>query len=430
MASHGTIRVVLGMATLSVALLAADHVRAQTIAVAPFAGRRSSVVRRMASRALPRGVEQVRTRSADRVARRAGVEGLAESGVAAFAVEVGADLVLQGRISGRRSSSVVELLFRAADGTELVRGEVEWRRAGRRFRRELQLQLERLYEQATVALDAHLAPPPEPEPSPPEPAPEPFVFEEPPTVEEEPAAQDDTDGLALFAATAGLAIRTRTTDIRLTGGGRRRYATNSGVYPELLVAVEGRPFANDSHLGRGLFIRGLFAHSIGLLSETQLGAVVSSNFLRLGLHAGFMVPLGELVELGLSFGAGFDGYYLGSNDVLPDAEYMWLRPGVRARFRLMQETVVVELDAAYRAVLSEGELRRAFGEEGDAHGVDVGFGVGGNLLEGMDVGLTWAIRASYVSYFMSFDGMANAATGESGVEESIRVSLSAGYSFR
>jgi len=411
----------LASVALASAALVSGTARAQTTAVAPFDGRRATIVRRLVSRALPREARTVSRRTVDRAARSAGVEGTGETGVAALLAEAGADLVLQGSVSGPARRPRIELVFRAADGTELARGETRYRRRPRRYRRRFESDVEGLYERALAGLEAHRAPPPEPEP-PPEP-----IVEDVPEAPEEPEAPED--GLALLAATVGLSIRTRTVDIELADGGRHRYDLESGVYPELLVGLEARPFANAAHLGRGLFIRGVFAHSVGLASQTASGATVDSNFLRFGLHAGWLVPLGDAIELGLAFGAGYDGYHLGGNDVLPTAEYVWLRPGARARIRLMQETLVLEADLAYRAVLGEGAIRPAFGEDGDAHGVDAGVGLGGNLLAAAGLGFTWAVRFDYVGYFTSYAGAAHAAPATSGVEESIRVTLLAGWSF-
>jgi hypothetical protein len=409
--------------TLGAAALGVSPARAQRTAVAPFEGRRAGIVRRLVTRALPRAADPIARRRVDRAARRAGVEGLGAAGVAELAADLEADLVLQGRTSGRANRPRIELVFRAADGTELVRGETRYARR-RRWRRRFEADVEGLWDRALAAWEAHRAPPPEPEP-PPEPA-----AEAVPEAPAEPPAEAPADGLAVFAATAGVTIRTRAVDVELADGSRRRYELQSGAYPEILVALEARPFANEAHLGRGLFVRGSFAHSLGLGSETSSGAAVDTRFARFGVHAGWLAPLGERVELGLALGVGYEGYHLGGNAVLPTAEYVWLRPGARARVRLVRETLVLEARAAYRAVLGVGALRPAFGESGDAHGVDVGLGLGGNLLAAADLGLTWGVRVDYVGYFMSFAGPADAAAATAGAEESVRVALFAGWSFR
>lgn len=417
------IRILAPMALLGLtALPAAAH--AQTTAVAPFSGRRSGAMQRLVERALRDQTDVASRGSVRRAARSAGISGLDMAGVPDLASEVGADIVVQGETGGSRRRPRVVLVFRADDGTELARGEVDYR-PGRRGRRRFDSDVEGLYQTAAAALEAHRAPPPEPDPEPIE-----VPIEEPEP--EAPPAEVPQDGLALFTGLLGLSIRTRDASIDLADGGRRRYEVGSGVYPELLVRLEARPFANDAHLGRGLFVRGAFAHSVGLSSESGAGAV-STNFLRFALDAGWLAPLGDSFELGIAFGGGLDGYYLGTNDILPSAEYGYLRPGVRARFRVAQETFVIEADLGYRAVLGVGALRPAFGLQGDAHGVDVGVGIGGNLHLAAELGFSWGVRFDWVGYFMSFGsapGDANDALATGGVDEGVRFTLLAGWSFR
>jgi len=229
-------------------------------------------------------------------------------------------------------------------------------------------------------------------------------------------------------------VQTLTTEaVALASGGNRGYELASGVYPEITVAAEARPFAAESHLGRGLFLDASFAHSVGLASETASGGtmVETTNFVRFSAGAGFLFPIDSVVELGVAFGGGYDGYHLGTNVVLPTAEYGWLRPGARARFRFLNdETLVRDAGVGYRAVLGVGELATSFGEQVDAHGFDIGVGLGGNLITALDLGLTWGVRFDYVGYWMSFAGAAADEAATSGVESSVRFTFVAGWSFR
>ena len=405
---------------LLLTLAGAASAHAQTTAVAPVSGRGARALQRLVERALRDRTDVASRRAVDRAARSAGVDGLEPGGVSSLASDVGADMVVQGEAGGSRRRPTVRLVFRAADGTELARGQVDYRR-GRAGARRFGAGVEGLYDSAAAALEAHRAPPP------PEPPPEPI--ETLPVEPEPPPAEVPEDGLALVSVVAGLAIRTRDASIALADGGRRRYELASGVYPEIVLAAEGRPFANDAHLGRGLFVRGAFAHSLGLSSDNA-GVTVSTNFVRLAFDAGWLAPIGDVVELGVAFGGGYDGYHLAPNAVMGTAEYAYLRPGARARFRVAQETFVIEAELGYRGVLGIGEIRSQFGVEGDAHGVDVGLGVGGNLIRAMDLGFTWGVRFDWVGYFMSFGGPASDAEATGGEESAVRITLRAGWSFR
>jgi hypothetical protein len=117
--------------------------------------------------------------------------------------------------------------------------------------------------------------------------------------------------------------------------------------------------------------------------------------------------------------------------VLPSAEYVSVRPAVRGRFRLAQETAVLEVEAAYRGVAGSGDIRPAFGADGDTHGFDVGVGIGGNLHKIAGLGFSWSLRFDYVGYVMSFDGAAtDPAPGTNGTENAVLVTALVGWSFR
>ncbi|MCZ7682692.1 MAG: hypothetical protein M5U28_29415 [Sandaracinaceae bacterium] len=224
-------------------------------------------------------------------------------------------------------------------------------------------------------------------------------------------------------------MRTRDAEIQLVAPGTRRYA--SGAFPEIVLAVEARPFALESHLGRGLFIHGAFAHSVGLGSQTMGTAdAVGTNFVRFALGAGWLAPLGDAAELGLGLAVGYDGYHLGPNVVLPTAEYVYLRPALRGRVRIVREAFVVDAELGYRGVVGLGAIGPSFGAEAAAHGVDVGVGVGGNLTTVAELGFTWAARFEWVGYFLSFAGNGTDANAQSGAESAVRGVLLLGWSFR
>lgn len=253
-----------------------------------------------------------------------------------------------------------------------------------------------------------------------------------------PPAEAPQDGLAILSGTIGVTVRNRDAALDLAAGGHRTYS--SGAYPEIALAVEARPFANDAHLGRGLYLQGSFGHSLGLRSVTEdldcttdpapAGCNVGTNFLRFAVGAGWLAPIEDIAEVGAGVTVGYDGYELAPNTVMPSAEYVYVRPGARGRIRLAREALVLDLEVAYRGVVGVGALATSFGEEAEAHGVDVGVGLGGNLFPVLDLGFTWAVRFDYVHYALSFAGAANDAPASGGSESSARVTLLVGWSIK
>ncbi len=403
-----------------------------TVVVAPFAGRGGATVTRQVAGALRDHADVVSSRTASRAAQRAGVEGTGPNGVSELADATNAQIVITGEVEttggaggGRRrrrrrspTQVTARLVAYAASGQELARAEVSYT-SGRSGTQQLEAEAVDLLNRASAALEAASRPPPEPEPSwEPEPEPEP---------EETPSEAPD-DGLAILSGWLGLVVRTRDALVTLSPPGERRYGA---TYAELGLAVEFRPFAQEGHLGRGTFASFDFFHSVGLGSVVDDPAMtaVSTNFTRFQLVAGWMAPLGDSVELGAGIGGGLDGYYFSPNPILPTTEIAYLRAGARGRVRFMQETVVLELDLAYRGVLGNGDIAGAFGEGAETHGVDVGAGLTGNLAKVAELGFTWAVRFAYVGYFTSYAGTSTDAQGTNGSEQSIRFSLLAGWSF-
>lgn len=404
-------------------------------AVMPFAGRSPRAVERGVERALERNARVLDAAEVRRAAEDAGARGTEADGIAELAAALGAEIVVQGRVWGTRRAPKVELVVRAPDGAELARGTLDFGRGpatGRRFAARVGA----LFERALAAMSERRAPPPPDEQ-------ELAAFaalddERPPVLQPEPPPAAPDDGLAVFSAVVGAAVRNRDAAVQLGSGGERTYA--SGPYPEIAVALEVRPFANDTHLGRGLFLRGAFGHSLGLGSTREDPACesasppaecsVDTNFFRWAADLGWLLPLGDAGELGVGFGVAYDGYHLADNVVLPTAEYLALRPLARARVRMLREALVLDLEVAYRAVLGVGELASSFGDRTTAHGVDAGIGIGGNLLPVADLGLTWALRFDWVGYFLAFAGSANDVPGTSGSESALRATFLIGWSFR
>jgi hypothetical protein len=405
-------------------------------AVVPFEGRLAPTLRRAVSSAIEEDASLIPEDRVDQAAERADVEGTGANGVPALASSLDAELVVQGEITGSRRSQSVEIVIRSRNGTELARGTASYR-AGRRFRQRFERSVRRVFTEAAGALERD-APRADEQLEEEENERPPGMDDEEEAAPSQPAAPPPEDGLAIVSILAGVGVRMRDADIELSAGDPRRY---DAVFPEIALGLEVRPFANDSHLGRGIFVHLDFGHSMGLGSRSRAqtecdadpslsGCGISTNFARFDLRAGWLAPIGDAVELGLGFGGGIDGFYLGPNDVMSTAEFGYLRPAARARFRFAKEAFVLDVDAGYRGILGVGEIAPDFGQGASAHGVDIGAAFTGNMLSVAGVGFTWAARFDYVGYFTSFSGAASDATATSGTEHSVRGTVMIGWAFR
>jgi hypothetical protein len=140
-------------------------------------------------------------------------------------------------------------------------------------------------------------------------------------------------------------------------------------------------------------------------------------------HAGYLLPLASFLEVGASFGVGWERYDLGANVVLPAIDYPYLRPGIRARFRIVDELFVIGVDAGYRALLSREGLSTAFGTSGDGFGYDLGASISGSF----DFGLYYGIEGGWAQFVHAFSGTASTAPGTSGLDGGYRFSAMLGY---
>lgn len=408
----------LALVAIAAIVPAMSRAQAPVVAVAPFEGRRSAPIRRLIARALRDRADVVSRRASNRAAAEAGLEGTSESGVRRFADAVNADLVVLGSVRGNARRARVRLVVRADDGEELASERFVYRR-GRRGRTVLDDAVSSIWDRALAAWRALNAPAPVVE----------EVIDEPDDGPEPNAAPED--GLAVLAATVGITLRSRDSLVTLAMGGERRYSVPT--YVELGLGLEVRPFAHEGHLGRGTYANAEIFHSVGLASEVDDPStpmpVEGTSFLRFAVNVGWMAPAGEAVELGVGFGGGYDGYSIGTNRVLPSVEVAFLRPAARARVRFAEETLVLEIDVAYRAILGIGPVADSFGVDVATHGVDFAAGFTGNLIGIADLGFTWSARFSYVGYFMSYAGAPTDVAGTSGSEQAIRFALMVGWSF-
>lgn len=337
-----------------------------------------------------------------------------------------AQLLISGSTSGRPSRRGFELFATDAQGNELgsQSGRVGRGAAGRRAVADA---TRALVDGAVGRL----------------PAPRPAATEETPTtsttpeaVSDEPAhdapttspgATNANDDPPILALLAGAVFRTRTSEVQLRNGGRQLY--DVGMYVELAAALELRPFAHDPGLLRGLFVRGSYAHAVGLGTQDCANGTCQrydTTFFRAYGDVGFLFDLGRIAEIGAAVGFGFEAYQIADNRVMPGVEYPYLRPSVRGRIRIVQEMLVLDADVGFRSLFGRDRLGTAFGPNGDSFGLDASLGVTGIF----DFGLMYRADFTWAGYWHSFQGGGSVQDGESGTDQGFRIGVMLGYGFR
>lgn len=376
------------------------------VVVMPFDGPGSAAIRRQVHEALTRD-ERLDVAPLDRGAPSARV-------------------LVSGTVTGRGARQRLELVASDAEGRELAT------RSGRIGRGAAH---RRTIEDATRALmDEALARLPRereaPRPAPSSPPPEATSDESTalaPAESQETGELTRRGSLPLLSALAGIVARNRTAEIRLGNGGSQLY--DSGFYVEVAARLELRPLAADSGLARGLYLRADYAHAVGLgTQDCGSGTCMryETVFFRIAGDLGFLFPLGDVVEFGLGVGFGFDAYQIADNRVLPGVEYPYLRPAVRGRVRIVEETVVIDGEVALRSLFGRERLSASFGADGDSFGMDAGLGLGGVF----DFGLAWRLDLTWASYWHQFAGAGSLQSGQNGVDQGVRIGAMLGYGLR
>ena len=287
-------------------------------------------------------------------------------------------------------------------------------RGGAAGRRAIAAALDALLDTALASL-----PPDRPRERPVSEAPPP-----PPPPEPEPASFGEDPAVLTIVVTG--TVRSRSATIHLADSSVRTY--DASPYFELGGRVELRPLAHEQSYARGVFAYADVAGALGLSSRRSDGMSFPTSFYRLGISVGYLVPVGEVVEVGAGFGGGWDAYQLADNQTMPTVEYPYLRPAVRARFRVMGETVVIGLEGGYRALLGREGLSSAFGVDGASFGWDAGGSLSGTL----DFGLVYAIEAGFTQYQHSFVEGSSwfIGQGTQGTDGGYRFAAAVGYAFR
>jgi hypothetical protein len=415
-----------GVLSLTVTASAAAQVR---VAVVPFDGGGASGVRRQVQAALSRDprVEAVDLDLVESAADRSGAHSSGRDGIPELARELSAQMVIQGVVTGHGRRQRIRLTARDAQGTEIGSsgGAVRGGGIGRAVESLLDEALPQLSATATSSRIASAA----------STGHRMAVVDEVSDREDEEQAQDTDrdDGYdegrerpwdmraPFLSIQLGVVPRSRETDVTFEDPRQtRRYRA---WYPELAVRAELRPLARDVGLARAIYGRIQFAHGVGLTSRVDAtGQPVDTAFYRLDIGAGALFPLADAFDLGVELGIGWDTYNLADNPLLESAEYVYIRPALRARVRLFREIVILAADIGVRPVLSRGDLNQ-YGSGGDTIGFDVGGGLGGGYALAGDVGLSYAIELAWVGYWMNFSGRMGADAARSGTDSSLRIGI-------
>lgn len=360
---------------------------------------------------------------------------------ARVARELGARLVIGGRVTGRGRRQRFQLRAHDATGREVASTGGATRRQGiaRAARAILDEALPELpppstassatststSQSTTVPASVH-ASTSEPMESPPDPD-----RDAPSDAGSEGTPSEWDMRAPLLELQVGVVPRSRDADVTFQSSRSGRY---SAWYSELAVRAELRPFNSDRSILRGLYARGFFAHAVALSSrveacdpETSGNCSVDTSFWRLDFGAGLLFPLADILDLGIEFGAGWDTYGLSDNPLLESAQYVYLRPALRARMRLYREYLVVGAEMGARPVLHRGRFAQ-YGQDGDSIGFDIGGTLGGGVALAGNIGMTYGVSFAYVNYWHNFSNAADTTlAATSGTDGGIRIEVLLGF---
>jgi len=391
------------------------------VAVLPFDGPGGTAVRRSAIAELETEsrVTVVDEGIADAAAARTRAGAAGSAGVEGFARQLQVRVVIQGTVSGRGRRRQLVLTARDANGNGIATQTARFR-GGAAGTRAIASALRALLDTALASL-----PPDRPR--------EPAVAQEegvpelpdmPPPPPEHGAFGEDP---AILALTFMAGARSRDATIHLDDTTTRTYEISP--YLELAGRAELRPLAHEQSYARGLYVYAEAGGSIGLASHPPGSTTnVATTFYRLAASVGYLVPIGDVLELGVGIGAGYDAFQVADNGVLPTVEYPYLRPAIRGRVRALGEMLVIGVEGGYRALFGREGLSSAFGPDGQSFGWDVG----GTLSGAFDIGLSYWLEGGFTQYVHSFDA-GNAGflgQGTHGNDGGYRFLVGVGYAVR
>ncbi len=239
--------------------------------------------------------------------------------------------------------------------------------------------------------------------------------EDPTLIDREAANGRSADAYPSFISIAvGVALSSRNASFQIADSTAR---THAGEYTQVGGSMELRPFARARDLGRALVLRAELAYALDLTDQgdAQL-APGASTFFRVSAHVGFLLPFGELLEIGPEVGPTWDVRQISPNPHIASAEYFSLHPTLRARLRLAGEALVLEGFLGYCGLLTRGELSAAYGVGGRSYGADAGLGLSGAI-----GAFFYAVRFLWSNYWHSFSGPAAIAAAGQGSDESLHL---------
>ena len=386
-------------------------------------------------------------------------------GMAAVVQHLRIDLVVGGSITGTGRRSQLTLFVLDANGNELSNAEVP----GPSRRQALGPIGQAAIESCAIAYQAlpH-APAPEPEPVPEDPegrSMEELEHERPgerphwgdPDHHEEAPGEGRWNQPVISASLVG--------DIGSRMAGLNPGPTETiygfGSVGRLGLNVDVRPFAQSNDALRGLYAHLDLGFSLGTayLPADEAEDALSAQTFALEVDVGYALTIAEAVELIGSIGFGYDSFSQSEparifNLDFPSTAYPYLPITLGGRVRLLPSSISgvdLHLEAAVgpRILFGGGELAAIdgpffppvggvscssptrdldCGNFGSVGGVGVNFYAGLGLI--IDPGITLGLRFQYVGYFLGFSDGVGARAKESGTDESMRLQLLAGYSFR
>lgn len=332
---------------------------------------------------------------AERAAGAAGVQLDDHAGVVRVASDLGLAVLIRGRVTGRGRRAVVQIRVVDAAGNDVAFREVSGDPRRRSGRRQITDATREVLAQAMTDLAARAAR--EEQERQRAQAAQIAELRAPDPEEDEPSAAHQPR----FAARIGWGGRNRHAAVELDPGTDKLY--EAGLFSELRIAVEGRPFATDDSAMAGLYASLDMHFSLGLSSQDATdGRSIGSQVFGMMLSAGYLARAwqGERLLAGAVVGFGYESFSIDDNPTLPSSAYPHLRFGAVARAQILEELLTARLDLGLRWAFGVGDFGDAFGQDSGALGFDFGIAVGG----GLDLGLDWAVRFAYTRFGLNFSG--------------------------
>lgn len=383
------------------------------VVVLTFEGWRADRARSAAVRALAGPYELIEEEVAVRTATEIGVDVSTPEGMAAVVEHLHVTLVIGGFVEGRARSATTTVWVMDVRGNELSR-RVTSSPVGRGAASDIG---DAALEAASEGIAVLTRPVPVPDPVEPVFVPEEVV--ERPGAIEEPVDISGRWNQPLLRALVGVRLRNRAAYVSPNSSTDR---FDADIFPDIQIMVESHPLARAAGDERGLYLALSGGFSAGLQYFTLDGRLENMQVYNFDVAGGYGFIFAEVFELVASLGFGIDGFSLDNGGLgdFPSATYLYLRPQVQGRVRILDDLVLAELGFAGRIAFDSGAIQ-AYGPAGtSAGGIDFFVGLAGIV----DPGFSWAARFAYANTFLGFSG----ATQTGGNDENIQIWLMVGWS--